>query len=119
MEGVIYLYVRRMIKQIVKMITEAYHFLSTTYKILSNILLSRLTPYEEEIIGHHKWGFSANRSASNHIVCIYQILEKKWEYNEAVHQLSIDPRKPIIQAGGRYYIIFTIETSKANTVVSE
>jgi hypothetical protein len=27
--------------------------LSTTYKILSNILLSRLTPYAEEIIGDH------------------------------------------------------------------
>jgi len=31
--------------------------LSTTYKILSNILLSRLTPYAEEIIGDHKCGF--------------------------------------------------------------
>jgi len=28
--------------------------LSTTYKILSNILLSRLTPYAEEINGDHK-----------------------------------------------------------------
>jgi hypothetical protein len=27
--------------------------LSTTYKILSNSLLSRLTPYAEEIIGEH------------------------------------------------------------------
>ena len=31
--------------------------LSTTYKILSNILLSRLTPYSEEIIGNHQCGF--------------------------------------------------------------
>jgi hypothetical protein len=29
--------------------------LPTTYKILSNILLSRLTPYAEEIIGDHQW----------------------------------------------------------------
>jgi hypothetical protein len=28
-----------------------------TYKILSNILLSRLTPYAEEIIGDHQCGF--------------------------------------------------------------
>jgi hypothetical protein len=27
--------------------------LSTSYKVLSNILLSRLTPYAEEIIGDH------------------------------------------------------------------
>jgi hypothetical protein len=31
--------------------------LSTTYKILSNILSSRLTPYAEEIIGYHQCGF--------------------------------------------------------------
>ena len=31
--------------------------LSTTYKILSNILLSRLTPNAEEIIGDHQCGF--------------------------------------------------------------
>jgi len=31
--------------------------LSATYKILSNILLSRLTPYAEEIIGDHQCGF--------------------------------------------------------------
>ena len=31
--------------------------LPTTYKILSNILLSRLTPYAEEIIGDHQCGF--------------------------------------------------------------
>jgi len=31
--------------------------LPTTYKILSNILMSRLTPYGEEIIGDHQCGF--------------------------------------------------------------
>ena len=31
--------------------------LPTTYKILSNILLSRLAPYAEEIIGDHQCGF--------------------------------------------------------------
>ena len=30
---------------------------STMYKILFNILLSRLTPYPEEIIGDHRGGF--------------------------------------------------------------
>jgi hypothetical protein len=32
---------------------------STTYKILSNILLSRLSPYAEEITGAHQCGFKA------------------------------------------------------------
>jgi hypothetical protein len=31
--------------------------LSTSYKILSNILLSRLVPYIDEIIGDHQCGF--------------------------------------------------------------
>ena len=65
--------------------------LPTTYKILSNILLSRLTPYAEKIIGDHQCGFRRNRSIANHIFCIRHILEKKkWEYNEAVHQLFTD-----------------------------
>jgi hypothetical protein len=67
--------------------------LSTTYQILSNVLLSRLTPYAEEIIGEHQCGFRRNRSTSDHIFCIRQILETKWEYNEAVHQLFIDFKK--------------------------
>ena len=36
--------------------------LPTTYKIFSNILLSRLTPYAKEIIGDHQCGFRCNRS---------------------------------------------------------
>ena len=39
----------------------------TTYKILSNILLSRLIPYAEEIIGDHQRGFRRNRSSTDHI----------------------------------------------------
>jgi hypothetical protein len=66
---------------------------STTYKILSNILLSRLTPYAEEIIGDHQCGFRHNRSTTDHLFSIRQILETKWEYKEAVHQLFIDFRK--------------------------
>jgi hypothetical protein len=33
------------------------------------------------------------RSTTDQIFCIHQILEKKWEYNETVHQLFIDPKK--------------------------
>jgi hypothetical protein len=62
---------------------------STSYRILSNILLSRLSPYVHEIIGDHQCGFRRNRSTTGQIFCIHQILEKKWEYNETVHQLFI------------------------------
>jgi hypothetical protein len=55
--------------------------------------LSRLTPSAEEIIGDHHCGFRRNRSTTDHIVSIRQIFEKKWKYNEAVHQLFIDFKK--------------------------
>ena len=67
--------------------------LSTTCKIISNILLSKLTPHAEEIIWYHQCGFCHNRSTTDHILCICQILKGKWEYNEAVHQLFIDFKK--------------------------
>jgi hypothetical protein len=53
--------------------------MSTTYKILCSILLSRLTPYAEEIIRDHQCGFQCSRSTTDHILSIHQILEKKLE----------------------------------------
>jgi hypothetical protein len=57
--------------------------------MLSNILLSRLTPCADEIIGDHQCGFRGNRPKTDKIFYIHQILEKKWEYNGTVHQLFI------------------------------
>jgi hypothetical protein len=67
--------------------------LSTPYKILSNILLTRLTPCADEIIGYLQCGFRLNRTTTNQIFYILQILEKKWEYNGTVHQLFLDYKK--------------------------
>jgi hypothetical protein len=70
---------------------EAYILLlSTSYKIFSNSLLSRLKPYADEIIGNHQCGFQCNRTTTDQIFYIRQILEKKWEYNGTVHQLFIN-----------------------------
>jgi hypothetical protein len=63
---------------------------STSYKILLNILPSRLGPYIHEIIGDHQCGFQHNRSTTDQKFYIRYILEKKWEYTETVHQLFID-----------------------------
>jgi hypothetical protein len=67
--------------------------LSTAYKILSNILLARLTPYVNEIIGDHQCGFRRNRSTMDQIFYIRQILEKKWDHNGTAHQLFTDFKK--------------------------
>jgi hypothetical protein len=50
--------------------------LSTSYKILSNILLGRLMAYADEIIGDHQGEFCRNRSMTDQIFYIRQILEK-------------------------------------------
>jgi hypothetical protein len=50
--------------------------LSTSYNTLSNLLL-----------------FRRSRSTTDQIFCIRQLLEKKWEYNETVHQLFVDFKK--------------------------
>jgi hypothetical protein len=44
-------------------------------------------------MGNHQCGLRRNRSTTDHIFCIGQILEKKWEHNEAVHHLYIDFKK--------------------------
>ena len=67
--------------------------LRTTYKILSNILLSWLTPYPEKTVWKHQCRFRHNRSTTDHILCIRQIREQKWENDEAVYQLIIDSKK--------------------------
>jgi hypothetical protein len=67
--------------------------LPSAYKILPNILLARLIPYVNEIIGDHQCGFRRNRSTIDQILYIRQILEKKWEYTGTVHQLFIDFKK--------------------------
>jgi hypothetical protein len=67
--------------------------LSTSYKILSTILLSRLISYADEIIGDHQCGFRRNRSTTDQIFYTRQILEKKWEYNVTGHQLYEDFKK--------------------------
>jgi hypothetical protein len=70
----------RVIKEIV-VTTDTYPScqLYVVYTILSNILLSRLSPCAEEIAGDHQCGFRLNRSTTDHTFCISQILKTKWE----------------------------------------
>jgi hypothetical protein len=69
--------------------------LSTSYRIVFIILLSRLSPYVDEIIGDRQCRFRRNIlvSTTDQIFYIRQIQEQKWEYNETVHQLYVDFKK--------------------------
>ena len=55
--------------------------LPTTYKILSNILLSRLTSYTDEFCGYR-----GNRPTPGYIYCITEILEENG--NRVKHGIS-------------------------------
>jgi hypothetical protein len=68
--------------------------LSISFKILSNILLSSFKSiYIGETMGDHQCGFRRNRSTTDKIFCIHQILEKKLEYNETLDRLFIRPQE--------------------------
>jgi len=56
----------------------------TTYKTLSNFLLSDLTVHVNEIIGDCQCGFRRSSWTSGQIFSISQTLDKKWEYNSKV-----------------------------------
>ena len=81
--------------------------LQTSYIILSNILLSKLIPFANEIIGDHQCGLRRNRSIIDHILCIRQILERKREYYEPVHLFFIDFKKAYDSVRRRSYIRFS------------
>jgi hypothetical protein len=51
-------------------------FLPTSYNILSNILLSGLIPYADEIIGDHQCEFRRNRSTTDQIFYMSDTGEK-------------------------------------------
>jgi hypothetical protein len=57
------------------------------------MLLTMLNTYMEEVTGDHQSGLQRNRFSNDQIYCIPQILERKWEYNETVHQIFIDFKK--------------------------
>jgi hypothetical protein len=59
--------------------------LPTAYKILSNILLARLTSYVNEIIGHHQCGFHCNRSIQTNLH-----LMKDWVVNCPAHMVKVN-----------------------------
>ena len=60
-------------------------------------------------MGDNQCGFRRNRSTTDHIFCIRQILEKKWEHNEAVHQLCIDFKKAYESLGRKALYNILIE----------
>jgi hypothetical protein len=85
----LYQFMKRVIRLTVIIIKE-----SPSYQLPTKFYRTfRLTLYVNEVIGDHECGFCRNRSTTDQIFYIRQILEKKWDYNRMVHQLYIDFKK--------------------------
>lgn len=64
--------------------------MNTSYKVLSLTILSRLEKYATDIIGEYQSGFIREKSTTNHIFTIRQIIEKYHEYNKELHMVFVD-----------------------------
>jgi len=64
--------------------------LNTAYKVLCNTLFARISPFAGNIIGNYQCGFWKNRSTTNQIFMLRQILEKTKEFGIETHHLFID-----------------------------
>ncbi|KAI5731765.1 hypothetical protein M8J77_015617 [Diaphorina citri] len=60
---------------------------------MSLLLLRRLLPYSEDLIGEYQTGFRKGRSTLDHIFTLRQVFEKVWEYNNGGHFVFIDFKK--------------------------
>ena len=65
-------------------------FLSTTCKILATATNNRLKTYAEDLLSEEQNVFRRNRSTTDNIFIMRQILEKCYEYNTEMHVLFID-----------------------------
>ena len=54
---------------------------NAAYKILLNIILGKIKPYIEKVMGNYQNGFRDGRSVIDNIFSLKIIHKKLWEYN--------------------------------------
>ena len=59
------------------------------YKVFSNALNERLK-ITENVLGEYQCSFRKNRSTSDQIFIIRQMMEKHYEHNQDLHMLFVD-----------------------------
>jgi len=66
---------------------------NAAYKILLNIILGKIKPYIEKVMGDYENGFRDGRSVIGNIFAMKIMNEKLWEYNYSVQYLFTDFQK--------------------------
>jgi hypothetical protein len=66
---------------------------NAAYKMSSNIILGKIKPYIENVMGGYQNGFTDGRSVTDNIFALKIINEKLWKYNQSVQNLFIDFQK--------------------------
>jgi len=64
--------------------------LDIVYKVFSNVLNERLKQITENVLGEYQCGFRQNRSTSDQIFTVRQMMEKHYEHNQDLHMLFVD-----------------------------
>ena len=64
--------------------------LNAAYKVLSQILCRRLSPYARQFVGQYQAGFMGARATTDQIFAVRQVMQKCREYNVPTHHLFID-----------------------------
>jgi hypothetical protein len=65
---------------------------------VANVILARLTPYENEVIGHDQCGFRRNTSITDQIFPTPQTLKKEMGIQPGNTPLSCGLLKPAIES---------------------
>jgi hypothetical protein len=64
-------------------------------KSLSNVILGKIKPYIEKVMGDYQNGFRDRRSVINKVFALKIINEKLWENKHSVQYLFIDFQKAL------------------------
>jgi len=64
--------------------------LDIVYKVFCNVLNERLKKITENVLGEYQRDFRKNRSTSDQIFIIRQMMEKHYEHNQVLHMLFVD-----------------------------
>jgi hypothetical protein len=70
--------------------------LNTAYNTLVTVINNRLKVYAEDLLSQEQNGFRRNRSTTDNIFIMRQILKKCYEYNIEMHVLFIDFKQAFV-----------------------